>query len=57
MLIHIEAELLSTMHLPLSSDDTPYFYRYLHTHILVEDQFLLLIDVPAQDHTQQLKIY
>ena len=58
MLMHIEAELPSTMHLPMSSDDTLYFYRYLCTHILVaEEQFLLMIDVPIQDHTQQLKIY
>ena len=59
MLIHIEVELPWTMHLPVSSDDRhPYFYRYLHTHILVaEEQLLLLIDVPIQDHTQQLEIY
>ena len=58
MLIHTEAELPSTMHLPVPSDDTFHFYRYLHTHVLVaEEQFLLLIDVPIQDHTQQLKIY
>ena len=58
MLIHIEAELLSTVHLPVSSDDTLHFYRYLCTHILVaEEQFLLLIDEPIQDHAQQLKIY
>ena len=45
------------MHLPVSSDDTLYFYRYLHTHVLVaEEQFLLLIDIPIQDHAQQLKI-
>ena len=58
MLIHINIVLPSTMHLPESSDDTLYFYRYLCTHILVaEEQFLLMIDVPRQDHTQQLKIY
>ena len=58
MLMHIEAELPSTMHLPVSSDDTLHFYRHLHTHILVaEEQFLLLIDVPIQDQAQQLKIY
>ena len=45
------------MHLPLSLDDTLHFYRYLCTYVLVvEEQFLLLIDVPIQDHTQQLKI-
>ena len=58
MLIHIEAELSSTLHLPMSLDDTHNFYRYLHIPMLVaEEQFLLLIDVPVQDHTQQLKIY
>ena len=58
MLIHIEAELPPTMHLPASLDDTLHFYRYLHTHVLVVgEQFLLLIDVPIQDLTQQLKIY
>ena len=58
MLIHIDTELSPTMHLPLSSDDTFDFYRYLCTHILVaEEHFLLLIDVPIQDHAQQLKIY
>ena len=57
MLIHIETELPSTMHLPVSLDDTLHFYRYLHTHILVvEEQFLLLIGVPTQDHAQQLEI-
>ena len=46
------------MHLPISSEDAIHFYRYLHTHILIADeQFLLLIDVPMQDHTQQLEIY
>ena len=58
MLIHIEEALPSTMHLLVSSEDTLHFYRYLHTHVFVTDrQFLLLIDVPIQDHTQQLKIY
>ena len=57
MLIHIEEALPSTMHLPVSSEDTLHFYRTLHTHILITDkQFLLLIDVPILDHTQQLKI-
>ena len=58
MLIYMEAVLPSTMHLPVSLDDTLHFYRYLHTHVLVaEEQFLLLIDVPIQDRAQQLKIY
>ena len=46
------------MHLPVSSEDALHFYRYLCTHILIADeQFLLLIDVPIQYCTQQLKIY
>ena len=58
ILIHIEVALPSTMYLPVSSQDTLHFCRYLHTHILIVDkQFLLLINVPIQDHTQQLKIY
>ena len=57
MLMHIKASIPSTMHLPVSSDDTLHFYRYLCTHVLVaEEQFLLLIDVPLQNHTQ-VKIY
>ena len=35
-----------------------HFYRYLHTHVLIGNkQFLLLIDVPIQDRSQQLSIY
>ena len=58
MLSHTEEMLLSTMHLPISSEDALHFYRYLCTHILIADeQFLLLIKVPIQDHTQQMEIY
>ena len=58
MLLHIEETLPSTMHLPISSEDALHFYRYLCTHILIADeQFLLLIDEPIQDHAQQLEIY
>ena len=58
MPLHIEEILPSTMHLPVSSGDTLHFYRYLCTHVLIADeQFLLLINVPIQDHTQQLEIY
>ena len=58
MLSHIEETLPSTMHLPLSSEDALLFYRYLCTHVLIADeQFLLLINVPIQDHAQQLEIY
>ena len=58
MLLHFEETLPLTMHLPVSSEDAVHFYRYLCTHILIADeQFLLLIDVPIQDHAQQLEIY
>ena len=58
MLKHIEKMLPSSMHLPISSEDALHFYRYLHTHLLIADeQFLLLIDVPIQDHAQQMEIY
>ena len=33
MLTHIEEALPSTMHLPVSSEDTLHFYRYLHIHM------------------------
>ena len=50
MLSYIEETLLSTLHLPVSSEDTPHFYHYLCTHILIANkQFLLIIDVPIQD--------
>ena len=58
MLSHIEETLLSTLHLPVSSEDTLHFYQYLHTHGLIADmQFPLLINVPIQDRSQQLSIY
>ena len=58
MLMYIEDTLLSTMHLWISSEDTLHFCRYLCTCILItDDQFLLLIDVPMQDHAQQIEIY
>ena len=58
MLKHIEETIPSTMHLPISSEDKLHFYRYLHTHVLMTDeQFLLLIDVPIQDHAQQIEVY
>ena len=53
MLRHIESELPSTIHLPISSDDTLHFYWYLNTHVLiVEGQFLLHICVPMQNRGQ-----
>ena len=58
MLLHIEETLPSMLHLPVSSDDTLHVYRYLHTHVLIANkQFLLLIDVPIQDSSQQIMIY
>ena len=58
MLYQIESELPPNMHLPIPSSDPLHFYRYLQTHILVEEnQFLLLIDVPIQDRAQQIQIY
>ena len=58
MLKYIEDTLPSMMHLPISSENTLNFYRYLHTHILIADeQFLLLIDGAIQDHAQQIEIY
>ena len=58
MLLHIEEALPLTKHLPVSSEDIPHLYRYLCTYILISDkEFLLLIDVPIQDHAQQLEIF
>ena len=58
MLRHIESQLPSKMHLPVSSTDTLHFYWYLNTHMLIGDrQSLLLIDVPIQDRAQQLQTY
>ena len=58
MLYQIESELPPNMHLLIPSSDPLYFYRYLQTHILVEEkQFLLLIDVSTQDRAQQIQIY
>ena len=58
MLKYIDDTLPSMMHLPISLEDTLHFYRYLCSHVLITDeQFLLLIDVPIQDHAQQIEIY
>ena len=58
MLLHIEETLPSMLHLPVSSDDTLHFYRHLHTCVLIANkQFLLLIDVPIQDRSQQITVY
>ena len=58
MLQHIAHTLLPTLHLPISPVDTLHFYRYLHTHILIENkQFLLLIDIPIQDRACHITIH
>ena len=58
MLRHIESEVPSTIHLPISSHNTFHLYWYLHIHILIaEGQFLLLINMPIQNRAQQLQIY
>ena len=58
MLSHIEESLPTTMHLLVSSKDALQLYRYLLTHVLIANrQFLLVIDVPIQDQTQQISIY
>ena len=50
MLSHIADTLPPMLHLLVSPDDTLHFYRYLCTHVLIENkQFLLLIDIPIQD--------
>ena len=52
MLSHIADALPPILHLPVSPDDALHFYRYLCTHVLIENkQFLLLIDVPIQDRS------
>ena len=58
MLQHIADTLPPTLHLPISLVDTLHFYRYLCTHILIENkQFLLLIDIPIQDRAHQIMIH
>ena len=58
MLSQIADTLPPMLHLPVSPDDTLHFYRYLCTHVLIgNNQFLLLIDVPIQDRSQQITIH
>ena len=58
MLLQISDTLPPTLHLPVSPDDTLHFYRYLCTHILITNkQFLVLIDIPIQDRSQQITIH
>ena len=39
MLQHIADTLPPTLHLPISQEDTLHFYRYLCTHVLIENSF------------------
>ena len=58
MLQHIANTLPPTLHLPISPEDTLHFYRYLCTHVLIENkQFLLLIDIPIQDRAHQITVH
>ena len=58
MLQHIADTLAPTLHLPISPVGTLHFYRYLCTHVLIENkQFLLLIDIPIQDRAYQITIH
>ena len=58
MLTHIADTLPPMLHLPISPEDTLHFYRYLCTHVLIENkQFLLLMDVPIQDRSRQITIH
>ena len=58
MLTHIQDTLPSTLHLPISPEDSLHLYRFLCTHILIaKKQFLLLTDIPIQDRSQQITIY
>ena len=58
MLSQIADAVPPMLHLPVSPDDTLQFYRYLCTHVLIENkQFLLLIDVPIQDRSPQITIH
>ena len=58
MLQHIADTLPPALHLPISPLDTLHFYRYLRTHVLIENkQFLLLINIPIQDRAHQITIH
>ena len=58
MLQHIANTLPPTLHLPISPENSLHFYRYLHTQVLIKNkQFLLLIDIPIQDRSQQITIH
>ena len=56
MLKHIADILPPMLHLPISPEYTLHFYRYLHSHLLIENkQFLLLINMSIQDRSQSMR--
>ena len=58
MLQHIADILPPTLHPLISPEDTLHFYRYLCTHVLIENkQFLLLIYIPIQDRAHQITVH
>ena len=58
MLTHVQDILPSTLHLPISPEDNLHLYRFLCTYVLITNQqFLLLIDIPIQDRSQEVTIY
>ena len=38
MLVHIKETMPPTLHLPVSSEDTLHFYKYLHTHVVIANK-------------------
>ena len=44
MLRHIADTLPPTLHLPITPEDTLHFYRYLCTHVLIENKQFFIID-------------
>ena len=46
MLQHIADTLPPTLHLPISPEDTLHFYRYLCTHVLIENSFYCWLTYP-----------
>ena len=46
MLWHIADTLPPTLQLPISPEDTLHFYRYLHTHVLIEKGFSCWLTYP-----------
>ena len=58
MLQHITDTLPPPLHLPISPEDTLHFYRYLCTHVLIENkQFLWLINIPIKDRACKITIH